>query len=107
MEQDCTDIVERINSFESRLGVGLGAIFAGWNAESECLTVRGELRSKGGPELSDTLSINAVAYDDCGRVIATDDRAVLADDFFEFVVFEISLSTTNKPAKIRLFPKKF
>jgi hypothetical protein len=107
MEQDSTDIIERLESFESRLGVRLCAIFAGWNAETNFLTVRGELRSRLGAELADTVSISAVAYDDRGRVIATDDRTISSDDFFEFDVFEVSLRVPNKPAKVCLFPKKF
>lgn len=106
MEQDCTEIVERLSAFESRLGVGLSAIFAGWDPEIQFLIVRGEVRSSTGPELAEALSINAVAYDERGRVVATSEYTISTDEFFEFFVFELNLRVSNKPAKVRLFPKK-
>jgi hypothetical protein len=108
MEKDCTELVERLKSFESRYCVALGAIFAGWNPEDNLIIVRGELRSSNGkPGLAETLSVKAVAYDDRGRVVASDDRIISSDDFFEFDVFELNLSVANRPAKISVFPKKF
>jgi hypothetical protein len=108
MEQDCTEIVEKVSALESRFGVVLSAIFAGWNPQNPYpLTVRGELRSRAGSELAETLSINAVAYDDRGRVVATAEHPIVSEDFFEFFIFELSLEVASKPAKVRLFPKKF
>jgi hypothetical protein len=107
MEQDCTEIVERVCALELRWGVGLSAIFAEWDPKKTySLVVRGEFRSLTGPELAETLSINAIAYDTRGRVVATAEHPIFSDEFFEFFVFELSLQVTNKPAKIRLFPKK-
>ena len=107
MEHGCTVLVERVDSLESRLGVGLSAIFAGWEPELGFIIVRGELHSKSGSEITRALSISAAAYDDRGRVIATEERIISEEQFFEFHIFQLTLSVARKPAKIRLFPKQF
>jgi hypothetical protein len=103
MNDDVTHILERIEQFEARLEVSIGALFAAWSGSN--MQVNGEVRPVRGMTLEQNIRISCVAYDESSRVIESKDHYCLRETFFGFDTFTFSLYLDNLPAKVRIFPK--
>lgn len=107
-----TSCIERIESFEDKLGISLDALRAVVSDEGDCsgeyrLQITGELMSTSGGELECPLSLVYAVYDDSGSIIDTNDRYFNDDDFMGFEIFDFTTYLeSNNIQKIRLFPKK-
>ncbi len=109
-KKDITDLVQRLDAFEERLGVRIVALSA-FEVKDEYsddadITVRGELHAVSGTNLANDLQLQISVYDAAGRVIQTDIDYIDSDSFFGFHTFEIKCSVAPGLAKkIRLVPK--
>ena len=86
-EGDVSNLIERVESFEERLGVRLEGLFA--RNSDRYVEVNGELYARGGDELNQDIEVIVTVYDASGRVIAVDDHSFYADEFFGFEPFSI------------------
>jgi len=110
---DCTHLIERLEAFEERMGVRLGALFAEWDNDNDespesSLTVRGELYPRETSNIQRNISVVADIYDTSGRLVARDDHWFDPEEFFGFETFElaIDINVSNVAiSKIRLYPK--
>jgi hypothetical protein len=104
-EKDVTDLIERLEAFEDRLGVNLEGLFAEVSQDGYA-NVNGELHLREGTELERDIEVVATIYDSSGRVLAVDDARFDSDSFFGFEAFSLFMEVGNKkPAKIRVYPK--
>lgn len=105
LEKDVTDLIERLESFEDRLGVTLEGLFAEI-VHGGHLRVNGELHLREGTELSQNIEVVATVYDSSGRVLAVGDNRFRTDAFFGFEAFSLFMQVSDKQlAKIRVYPK--
>lgn len=104
MKLDLTQKVERVESFEERLGVTFSGIYA-VASDEDTVHVRGEILSRSGDALSQSIRITATVFDDKGRVIETSTESVDKEEFFGFALFDIRLEVEAKDiSRIRLHP---
>jgi hypothetical protein len=108
-KRDITHLVERLEAFEERVGIELGAIYAtvaGPDDDDEYyVEVNGEIQESGRGSLQDSLTIVMAVYDSEGRVIKTGAYFVSADSFLGFDTFGISVYAPLVPGRIRLYPQ--
>jgi hypothetical protein len=104
-EKDVTNLVERLEAFEDRLGVSLEGLFA-FLDENGYLTVNGEVHVREGTELDEDIEVVATVYDSSGRVLSTSEQVMYSGSFFAFEAFSFVKSLDeHRPAKIRVYPK--
>lgn len=103
--QDVTHLIERLELFEERIGVGLEGLFAKWNLSTGAIRVTGEIHAHSGTVIPKDLKIVVSTHDDSGRVIGVNEHYLLKDKFFGLEAFEISVKTSSLLSKIRLYPK--
>lgn len=108
-ERDITDLIERLEAFEDRLGVSLEGLFAKTSDRGYDRThihVNGELHLREGAELKENLEVVAIAYDSSGRVLDVEDIGFWADSFFGFEAFSLFMDVDDTQlTKIRVYPK--
>lgn len=105
MEKDITNIVERFEAFEERLGITLEGVFAKINDDGE-LTVCGEVYAVDGTKINEDIDLIVSLHDASGRVIYRDHHYILASKFYGFESFKIIFYDTSLPvSKVRLYPK--
>ncbi|MDA7858624.1 hypothetical protein N9B05_02285 [Mariniblastus sp.] len=110
-KKDVTNLVQRLDAFEERLGVRIDSMSAfevndEYGDEAD-ITIRGELHVVNGTSLEDDIYLRASIYDVEGRVVETSYDYIMSDSFFGFHTFEISLSVEPRIAKrIRLLPSR-
>jgi len=107
-EEDVTDLIERLEAFEERLGVSLEGLFAGILQRREYIRVNGELHPREGTELKQNTEVVATVYDQSGRVLAVQSERFSTDSFFGFEAFSLFIHMdvgSNRPARIRVYPK--
>ena len=101
MRKDVTEIVERLEAFEDRLGVRLDGVFAsieGPDSDGEyTIQIAAEVHTVKGTTLKDDLTVVASAYDKRGRVVGTENNWFSASSFFAFDTFEITLYARSGP----------
>lgn len=108
---DITNKVQRLEAFEERLGVRLEAISAFESVPDDDddevdISIRGELHSTNGTNITDHIDLQASFYDAEGRVIETSSDFIQADSFFGFHTFDLSCYLpAGACAKVRLVPK--
>lgn len=103
-KNDLTDLIERVEAFEERLGVRLEGLFAKVTRDDR-FVINGELHARNGKKLARELKVVGTAYDSRGRVIDVNDRSFFADEFFGFEAFTMTLSYEDiPPARIRVYP---
>ena len=115
MENDLTNKLERLETFEERLGVRLDALFAfkGWTSGpfgngDEGVWVTGELHPRDGVHLKQDLQVVLDVVDGDGRVVAISELCFQKDKFYGFESFRISaLVAHGCISKIRLYPKQW
>lgn len=109
--KDITDLIERMEPFEQRLGVTIQGLYASLSDPDSdgdyTVGINGELHTTNGLELDESLQLVAAVYDSQGRVIHTDESYFSSDSFHMFETFSSSFYVKGiRPAKIRLYPKK-
>lgn len=104
-KKDLTDLIERVEAFEERLGVRLEGLFAKMEDDGE-LRINGELHARNGTGLEDDIEVTVTAYDSTGRVISVADLFFNSDSFFGFEAFTSYLDFDDiEPAKLRVYPR--
>ena len=108
-KKDVTQLLERLEAFEDRLGVRLESLSAQLDAdddESMYLDVRGELHPKSGTELKQDMRLIVAVYDSASRVVATEGWSFSTSDFWGFEVFHICVKLDVKDVtRVRIYPK--
>ena len=105
MAKDITNLIERLEAFEERLGVTLEGLFASVD-DNNHIRINGELHSRGGAQIDQNMQLVGSAHDAAGRVIVTGTTYVLQDSFFGFETFSMLLSPSiTTISKVRLYPK--
>ena len=114
---DYTHLIERLETFEERLGVRLDALYAtiadgiSYSVDGESLPaicVTGEIHPREGTAIAQKIKIIADAYDMDGRVVCT--NGTLGFDpktFFGYETFQVFVGgiPTEQIRKIRVYPK--
>lgn len=105
MAQDITNLIERLEAFEERLGVTLEGLFASVS-DFGSVTVNGEIHSCNGAEIEQNTQVVVSVHDAAGRVLATNTQYFFAESFFAFETFSMLLPPAAAPiSKIRIYPK--
>jgi len=112
MDKDVSNLIERLELFEERLGVRLESLSATITGYATVyVRVMGELHVHEGMKLKQSTQLVAVIYDDSGRVIANVDNVYFKEKFYGFEVFQLIFNLGDPPppnmAKIRIYPKEF
>jgi len=103
--------VERIELFEERLGVSLDGLFVVWDPSSlnpggGFITVTGEVHANSGMTIPQSLRLVVSVHDDSGKVLGMDNHIwLLAEKFFGFEAFQIVVILSDRPSKVRVYPK--
>ena len=104
-DKDVTNLIERLEAFEDRLGISLEGLFATMDEDGD-LRVNGELHLREGTELDQDVEVVATVYDSSGRVLYTRSDSIYSDSFFAFEPFSFSLYLEGyQPARVRVYPK--
>jgi hypothetical protein len=101
---DITRVLERDTAIEQYLSVRLDGLAAIWRPG--LVSVRGELSSLEGGELKQNLCVQVCAYDGPGQIVAYDFHRFPRATFYGRDVFQIDLRMPDRPARLRIFPKK-
>ncbi len=106
-ERDVSDLLERFEAAEERLGVRLEGLFAKMDRANRHVHLNGELHaSDEGGELGRDLEIVATVHDSSGRVVRKQSTTCRSESFFGFEAFSLSMEAgEDVPAKIRVYPK--
>jgi len=86
LNTDLTDLIERIDLFEERLGARLEGLYAELDDDGY-LTVNGELHAASGSTITKNIYVHMTVHDDRGRLLQTCYTIMLAEDFFAFEPF--------------------
>jgi len=100
--------IERLESFEERLGVSFENISIKINNDSRFFLFC-EIHSNAGTTITNNLSVECVLYDLEGSILGKETRYINKDNFFGFELIEIAFYEdyiANRVNKIRLYPKK-
>jgi len=109
MKRDLSTKIERLEAMEDRLSVSLSALSAFYEdiGGSHYLVVKGEIQPTTGTTLTESITLEAAAYDTQGRIIGKGSDYYDKEDFFGIEVFDITVSLdVPDVARIRLYPKK-
>ncbi|MCE7980376.1 MAG: hypothetical protein DYG89_04235 [Caldilinea sp. CFX5] len=105
MAKDITNLIERLDTFEERMGVTLEGLFA-IVEDNNFVKINGELHSCDGAEIEQNTQVVVSLHDAAGRVIGTSTTQFNAESFFGFETFSILLMPPIAPiSKIRIYPK--
>jgi hypothetical protein len=92
---------------EDKLDILIGGLSAYIDHEDDVtVQIRGEIRSRKGPQLNKSITLTVAVYDMSGKIVGTGDSFHNEEDFFEIEIFDITcyVESTNI-AKIRIVPK--
>ena len=109
---DVTNIIEKLEAFEERLGITLNGISAFYEqddySEDDSVEVMGEILARSGEKIEESLNLVLAVYDKQGRVIGKDSIWFDNDDFFVLDTFSVSayVPKNSEFSKIRIYPKK-
>ncbi len=107
---DVTNLIERLEAFEDRVGVrleSLGAELRTLLNNGFFLNVRGELHPQSGTELPRDVELVIAAYDTSSKIVGTSSRHFEAGGFFGFEIFEVMIQIhVDNLKRIRIFPKQ-
>lgn len=108
MDSDVTQLIERLEAFEERVGVRLEALFAYVHIEYDglpVLTVNGEVQPREGATLKESMDVHLDAYDSSGKLVEKGGHSINADKFFGFEVFQMRVNLPiGELSKIRVYP---
>lgn len=111
-KSEITEIVERLELLEEKLGISLNGLYASiepraWASPPDFgLCINFDVLSTGGESLSESFYIRATAYNEAGQVVGKDDVFIHNVDFSGFDSKSINMVAAQRPVKIRLFPAK-
>jgi hypothetical protein len=107
MSKDITQLIERLELFEERLGIRLEGLYAEISDDCRWVTVNGEVHALEGMKLKQDIRIVGAVYDNFGRVIVTISWQVFKEKFYGFQVFllPITLPPRANITKIRIYPE--
>src|SRR5215210_9086947 len=96
---DVSNLIERVETFEDRLGVRLEGLFAKADDDGD-IRVFGELHARNAAELDQDVEVVVTVYDSSGRVIGVDETNFYSDSFFGFEAFSsLLLLESIRPAR--------
>lgn len=105
MGSDVTDLIERLEAFEDRMGVRLEALFAHID-DNGFLVVNGEVHPRDGTTIEQDMNVHVDVYDSLGRLVAKTAAYLSADSFFGFEAFDVCVELPiQELSKIRVYPK--
>lgn len=110
---DYTHLIERLETFEERVGIRLDALFADWSDDiysppNSTLMLNGEIHPKKGTNILQDIRLVLDIYDSSGRLIANNCEKFYVESFFGFQTFAICTRIPGPNltiAKIRIYPK--
>jgi hypothetical protein len=107
MSKDITQLIERLELFEERLGIRLEGLYAEISDDCQWVTVNGEVHALEGMKLKQDIRIVGAVYDNSGHVLSTNDHGVLAAEFYGFKVFALPIELPPRAniTKIRIYPE--
>lgn len=108
-QTEITELLERLEAFEDRIGVRLDALYAyyedHWDEQQGKIEVHvlGEIHVCGGTQLEKSVDVDLAIYDAAGRLVATTGQSIDEDTFFGFETFHLTCDVMkNQLARIRL-----
>ena len=109
MDKDASNLIERLELFEERLGVRLERVSA--ELRRGHVFVMGELHVTEGMTLDKDIWLIATFYDSEGRILDTQEMIYMKQKFYGFEVFkilsgELDSAQLSNIAKIRVYPKE-
>ncbi|MBU6401188.1 MAG: hypothetical protein KGS61_12795 [Verrucomicrobia bacterium] len=107
MDSDVTQLIERLEAFEERVGVRLEALYAHFDSDGYLnLTVNGEVHPREGTTIKQDIVVHVGACDTSGRLVAKSETWLMADEFFGFATFQVEEHLPiHELSKIRVCPK--
>lgn len=108
---DVTEVIERLEAFEERLGVRVEALnassFLGAGTNVPWLRVCGELHALDGLAIEHQIQVVVDAYDLSGKLLNTGSQWLSEPGkFYGFETFSIQVNVIGRVAKIRVYPKR-
>ena len=106
---DVTNLIERMEHIEERLGVKVDSLSAFlYDTEDEVyLTVCGEVLSREGKELKQSIELVIAAYDQKNRIVDKSNCYYDKEDFLGLEIFERTLILpVKKLSKVLVYLKK-
>ncbi len=100
------DNIERLEMMEEKFGISINGVFAEFDNENSILEVKGEIQATNGTAIDDDIELQVSAYNSSGKVILSTSHPFCAEDFFGIDSFSTYNNIIEKPAKIRIYPKK-
>lgn len=108
---DITHLVERLESFENKLGIAVNGIRV--TISDDCdhdneysMRVTGEVLSLGDDPLDDSIELTVAVYAPSGSILKVDSHYIDNDNFLGFDVFELNMYLdSNDIQKVLVFPK--
>lgn len=107
--EDVSNLIERLEAFEERVGVRLESLSAqlARSDDHAYLTVLGEVHPQAGTDLQEDVELVIAVYDSSARVVGTASHSLEASTFFGFETFEIVAEIyVNKVTRVRIYPKR-
>lgn len=107
-QTEITELLERLEAFEDRIGVRLEALYAYYEDRRDEpgrieIHVLGEIHAREGTQLEKAVSIDLGIYDGAGRLVATTGHGIFADTFFGFETFHLECEVMkDQLARLRL-----
>jgi hypothetical protein len=107
MSKDITQLIERLELFEERLGIRLEGLYAQISDDCRWVTVTGEVHALEGMKLNQNIKIVGAVYDNSGRVLDIVENFVFAAEFYGFKVFRLPIELPPRAniTKIRIYPE--
>lgn len=107
--EDVTELIERLEAFEDRLGVRLDSVGAQLEPMYDDLihlVLRGELHPANGTTIDNNLELIVAAYDSTSKIVGTSSQYIDASSFFGLETFEVTVQLyVSTISRIRIYPK--
>jgi len=114
MSKERIENLERLEIMEDKFGISIEGLYAEierWEDLPDVLpniNIYGEVHASNGTNISESIYINATAFNKEGEVIGSAQTYIQQENFFaieplnSFIISDI----IEKPSKIRIYPKK-
>jgi hypothetical protein len=111
LEKNLLKKIQRFNAFEDQFDVFFEKLSINVNSPSgNVFELLGEMHSRNGTKLKESLSIACVLYDNQGGILEKQEYKISSSYFFAFEVFKFPFYTDdicNKIGSIRIYPKYY
>lgn len=103
---DLSNKVERIEAFEERLGVRIENVSVWFDDEEEDISILFEFHSASGTTISQDITVEIVAYNNRGQIIAKEEDFYFQERFWGFETCKCYLEEISPKniSKIRVYP---